>query len=74
MFIAWVLGGGRISFAIASGMAIGWITFVAWRGIRMLKASAIQGDRNYDRAGKFKLASEYHETMSATAAARKTNG
>lgn len=51
--------------------ALGWLGFIAWRGVRMMVAGARRGDRTYDRVGKFKLAEAYHSTESATAATRR---
>ena len=45
-----------------------WVAFIAWRWWGVMKrASAVQ-DRKYDRSGKFRLAREYWNTESATAA------
>lgn len=48
-----------------------WFAFVIWRGLRLLKASALKGDRDYDRRGKYHLASEYRASESATRARRR---
>jgi hypothetical protein len=45
-----------------------WVAFIAWRWwVGMMEASAVQ-DRKYDLRGKFRLAREYWNTESATAA------
>lgn len=55
--------------SIAFGL--GFNAFAAWRGLRMMRASSIVSDRQYDRDWKFSLSKEYHSTESATAASRK---
>lgn len=51
--------------------AVLWFGFVAWRGLRLLRATAGRGDREYDRQGKYDLPPEYKATESATSAARR---
>jgi len=51
--------------------ALAFNAFAAWRGLRMMRASAIAADRQYDRDGKFQLSNEYHSTESATTASRR---
>ncbi|QMW21854.1 hypothetical protein [Sandaracinobacteroides saxicola] len=63
-------GLGSMSFTLSVVWAIIWMMFMAWRGLRMLRAGAIVHEQEYDRRGKFKLTHEYHRTGSATAARR----
>lgn len=48
--------------------SIFWLSFVAWRGIRMFRAVSIRRDRRYDRTDKHLLSSDYRATGSATKA------
>lgn len=48
-----------------------WLSFVAWRGIRIFRATAMRGDRAYDRFDKHLLSPEYAATESATKARRR---
>ena len=48
-----------------------WLGFVAWRGWRLMRITAIRGDRGYDRTGKLELSAEYRETKSITEARRR---
>lgn len=41
-----------------------------WRGYRLLKASVVKGDRQFDQNGKFMLPAEYRDTENATKARR----
>jgi hypothetical protein len=60
--------------------AIGWtialpgaacLGFALWRALRLMRAAAIKGDRQYDRRTKFTLSPEYHSSESVTAASRR---
>ncbi|EQB15612.1 hypothetical protein [Sphingobium lactosutens] len=54
-----------------------WVAFVGWRWWVVMKRASIEQDRKYDRVGKFRLAREYWNTESATAALdrkKKTHG
>ena len=57
--------------AVAISASLIWLSFVAWRGIRILRVTAIRGDRAYDFRDKHLLSSEYAETESATKANRR---
>lgn len=57
-----------IALAIVASLI--WLSFVAWRGIRIFRATAIRGDRSFDRHDKHLLSSEYAATESATRAKR----
>lgn len=64
-----------LTIIVASLLSLATLTFVTWRYFVVMKAQAIKSDRAYDEDGKFKLASEYHQSESATAAAeRKREG
>ena len=64
-----------LTIVVASILSLAALTFVTWRYFVVMKAQAVERDRAYDENGKFKLASEYHQTESATAAAeRKREG
>lgn len=64
-----------LTIAVAASFSLDALVFVTWRLLVVLKAEGADNDRQYDREGKFKLASEYHSTESATAAAeRKRKG
>ena len=45
-----------------------WVAFIAWREWGAMKRASDIQDRKYDRAGKLRLAREYRDTESATAA------
>ncbi len=60
-------GNGMIEGGFWS-LQVAWVAFVAWRWWVVMKQAAIEQDRKYDRAGKFRLAREYWSTESATAA------
>ena len=49
------------------------LAFILWRCWVVFRQGAAKRDEWYDREGKFDLASEYHETESATAASRKAD-
>lgn len=51
--------------------AVVWTLFSNWRGLRMMKARAAKDARNYDRTGKYELASEYADSESALKAERR---
>jgi len=64
-----------LTIIVASILSLATLTFITWRYLVVMKAQAIKSDRAYDEDGKFKLASEYHHSESATAAAeRKREG
>jgi hypothetical protein len=63
---AWV-----VLLSITAILTTIWLGFVAWRGWRLIRSTALRGDRAYDRVGKLELASEYKETESATQAKRR---
>lgn len=48
-----------------------WLLFVCWRASRLIRATALRGDRAYDRHDKYCLAREYHDTHSATRTRRR---
>ena len=58
-----------LTIIVAGVLSLATLTFVTWRYFVVMKAQAAKRDRAYDEAGKFNLASEYHKTESATAAA-----
>ncbi len=60
-----------LTIIVASILSLAALTFVTCRYFVVMKAQAVERDRKYDDDGKFKLASEYHQTESATAAAEK---
>jgi hypothetical protein len=47
------------------------LMFVTWRFCIVLKKDAAKSDGLYDHIGKYELASEYHQTESATATAKR---
>ncbi|MDK2766799.1 MAG: hypothetical protein KYX69_03670 [Sphingomonas sp.] len=52
-------------------IAVVWTGFAWWRGVRILRASVLRGDRDYDRRIKYGLPPEYVATESATASQRR---
>jgi len=70
LIVALIFKDNSIVWTLAAIMSAGWLAFVAWRSWRMTKATTTRADRKYDRDGKFKLSSEYHDSYSATAAKR----
>ena len=42
-----------------------WLSFVAWRAARLMKARAYKSGRYYERRGRYYLPSEYADTTSA---------
>ena len=60
-----------LTIVVAGILSLAALIFVAWRFFVVMKAQAVECDRAYDENGKFKLASEYHRTESATAAAER---
>ena len=58
-----------IALAIVASLI--WLSFVAWRGIRIFRATASHGDRSFDRHDKHLLSSEYAAAESATKAKRR---
>jgi hypothetical protein len=69
--LPWVLVAAQRSMLVASILSLAALTFVTWRYLVVIKAQAVEHDRAYDEDGKFKLAPEYHQTESATAAAER---
>ena len=55
------------SFLIAAPLFLAGFSFFLWRSWRSAKASTINGDRHFDRRGKYDLSKEYHNTESAIA-------
>lgn len=53
------------------GLAAVWFAFVTWRGIRLLRAMAVYGDRQFDRKDKYSLAPEYRRSESTLRAKRR---
>ena len=47
------------AWAVCVAAATLWIGFISWRGIRLIKAASLLGDRDYDRHGRFLLPPEY---------------
>lgn len=60
-----------LTIVVAAVLSLAALIFVSWRFFVVMKAQAAERDRAYDEVGKFKLASEYHRTESATAAAKR---
>src|SRR3712207_355530 len=54
--VGWITGG------LLSGV---FIAFAGWRAVRLLKAAAVRGDRDYDRNTKALLAKDYQNSESA---------
>ena len=52
-------------------LSVLWIGFVAWRGWRLFRASALRSDKAFDREERFGLSSDYHESESSTKARRR---
>jgi hypothetical protein len=40
-------------------MAVAWVAFMVWRGVRLMRVASIKSARDYDRRGKFDLPPEY---------------
>ena len=55
-----------IVFGVTIAWFVAWSAFVAWRYWIYMREVSAQADRHYDQIGKFQLASEYHDTESAT--------
>ena len=69
--IVWLLllSRGNMLIQVAFlGTQVAWIAFVGWRWWRFMTRASAEQDRKYDRVGKFRLAREYWNTESATAA------
>lgn len=60
-----------LTIIVASILSLAALTFVTWRFFVVMKAQITECDREYDEDRKFKLASEYYQTESATAAAER---
>ncbi len=56
---------------VLGAVAVAWTAFVWWRVARILRASVLRGDRDYDYRVKYGLAHEYAATESATASLRR---
>ncbi len=64
--------GGEVALlAVTAGLAVAWLSFVAWRGWRLIRAGSARSDHAYDCEGKFKLPPEYAASESATRAAHR---
>ena len=50
-----------------------WMAFVCWRGVRLLRATTIKGDREFDQRGKYLLAPEYATSESYLAHRKRRN-
>jgi hypothetical protein len=59
-----------VGWIVAVGIGLLWTAFAWWRGYRLLRTSAVKGDRQYDYKTKFRLPAEYLDTESATKARR----
>jgi hypothetical protein len=71
LLLAGLMGAERTHLPYGFGWFGLWNIFVFWRYWRYLKLISEEGDRSYDDEGKFRLAKEYHDTESATAAAKR---
>lgn len=60
-----------LTIVVAATLSLAALIFVTWRFFVVMKAQAVERDLAYDEDGKFKLASEYHQAESATAAAER---
>ena len=56
-----------VVWTVAIGLCVAWTAFIVWRGVRLIKAGSIKGDREFDQTGKFLLSPEYHRSESVTA-------
>lgn len=66
--------GEVVIIGLAAGLCLGWLTFVGWRGLRLIKAASLRADRTFDRTGKFELPTDHASTESSTAASRRRRG
>lgn len=66
-----MIGQTPASTAIGWGWFGLWNSFIIWRCWVYVREVSREADRQYDRAGKFRLAEEYHDTESSTAAAER---
>lgn len=57
--------------ALIISLGLVWLSFVAWRMWRMVRASVMQTDRQYDHSTKNELPPEYASSESATTASQR---
>ena len=62
---------GPVSIAVAATLSLTALVFVGWRFWVVTRQQVTESDELYDTRTKFELSSEYHETESATAAAKR---
>ncbi|WP_324750233.1 hypothetical protein SH591_01595 [Sphingomonas sp. LY54] len=65
------IGNGLISNAVGWAWFGAWNVFVALRYWVYIREASRKADEEFDRVGKFQLASEYHDTESGTSAAKR---
>lgn len=70
--LPFVIARSAMGIATTAPLSVAWAAFVGWRAWRLLKASRIRADREYDRKGKFNLPPEYRSTESVTKARRRS--
>ncbi len=66
-----MIGRTPVLTAIGWGWFGLWNSFVVWRYWVYVREVSREADKQYDRAGKFRLAEEYHDTESATASSER---
>lgn len=66
-----LIASSAVGVALAAPLSAAWISFVAWRIWRMLKAEGVKSDRKFDRTGKFALPPEYWASESITSARQR---
>jgi hypothetical protein len=69
-----MVDGGPGPWAIGWAWFASWNAFVFWRGWQYLTTLSEDEHQQFDRVGKFRPASECHETESATVAAKRERG
>ena len=73
LFPALLLGKTLTLGVLCMAWFVVWHGFVFWRGWLCLKQASAKADEDYCRVGKYRLAKDYHDSESATAA-RKRRG
>lgn len=71
LIVILMIGPTSVSTAIGWGWFGLWNLFIFWRFWFYLREISREGDRHYDRVGKYRLDKEYHDTESATSAAER---
>lgn len=71
LFVPALATGSPIALLLGTFLCLAWLLFVGWRWWRLFRATALRGDRKFDRVDKYKQPPEYVGSESVTNARRR---